>query len=76
MSKQMHSCPLSLFDRQLQLLQNAAKAVPPERRELLLLSVSKRLTSEPTDSAVIAALNAQLDRLPRFLSCDSKGAHK
>jgi hypothetical protein len=72
----MHPRPLSLSDRQLHLLQSAAKGVPVARRELFLQSVARHLTAEPTDEAVIAALNAQLDRLPRFFSCDSKGANK
>jgi hypothetical protein len=41
-----------------------------------LEGLARRLGAEPTDEAVIAALNAHLDRLPRFFSCDSKGANK
>jgi hypothetical protein len=63
---------LSLSDRQLRLIQTAARAVPVERRDLFLQNVAKHLTSEPTDSAVIAALNAALDRLPRFSHATAK----
>lgn len=68
----MHPRPLSLSDRQLHLLQSAAKAVPVERRELFLQSVARHLTAEPTDEAVIATLNAQLDCLPRFKYATAK----
>jgi hypothetical protein len=54
---------LSLSDRQLRLVTNAAKAVPQERRDSFLREVAAHLTSEPSDAAVLAALNVQLDRL-------------
>ena len=63
-ANKMHPRPLSLSDRPLHLLQSAAKAVPAERRELFLQDVAKHLTSEPSDPAVVAAINAQLDRIP------------
>jgi hypothetical protein len=59
---------LSLSDRQLRLLQDAARAVPPRQREQFLQKVANHLAEEPSDSAVIAAINAQLDRLPVFLT--------
>jgi len=55
--------PLALTDRQLNLLKNAAKAVPPRQREEFLQTVSRHLFGEPSDNALVAALNAQLDRL-------------
>jgi hypothetical protein len=62
--------PLSLSDRQLRLVTNAAKAVPLARRDDFLRQVAAHLTSEPSDIAVEAALNAQLDRIATFLICD------
>ncbi len=67
-----HSRPGSLSDRQLRLVLNASKAVPIQQRESFLQKVVDHLSAEPTDAAVIAALNAQLDRLPRFFLCDAK----
>jgi hypothetical protein len=55
--------PLSLSDRQLRLVTAAAKAVPQSRRDSFLKEVARHLTSEPSDAAVLAALNVQLDRL-------------
>ncbi len=68
----MYSRPVSLSDRQLRLVLNASKAVPIERRELFLQKVTSHLSADPTDDAVVAALNAQLDALPRYFLCDSK----
>jgi hypothetical protein len=68
--------PLSLSDRQLRLVTTAAKAVPVTKRDEFLQKVAKHLMPEPSDNAVASAINAQLDRLPRFFSCDSKGANK
>jgi hypothetical protein len=65
------SKPLSLTDRQLGLVQAAAKAVPVQRRDAFLQSVAKQLAAEPTDQAVMAAVNAQMDRISNYL-CDSK----
>jgi hypothetical protein len=55
--------PLSLSDRQLRLVQQAAKAVPVNRRDDFLQKLAAHLTSEPSDAAVQAALNAQMDRI-------------
>jgi hypothetical protein len=60
--------PLSLSDRQLEFLQNAARAVPVRQREEFLQKVAKHLLPEPSDNAVAAAINAQLDRLPVYLT--------
>ena len=51
--------PLSLSDRQLEFLQNAARAVPVRQREEFLQKVAKHLLPEPSDNAVAAAINAQ-----------------
>jgi hypothetical protein len=56
--------PLALDDTQMDQLLAAA--------ELLPTHIARRLTAEPTDEAVIAALTAQLDRLPRFLYATTK----
>jgi hypothetical protein len=42
--------------------------VPPRQREQFLQKVANHLAEEPSDSAVIAAINAQLDLLPGFLT--------
>lgn len=63
--------PLSLSDRQLWLVTKAAKAVPVSHRDHFLQQVAAHLASEPSDDAVQAALNAQLDRLSIILLCDS-----
>jgi hypothetical protein len=47
--------PLSLSDRQLRLVQTAAKAVPVSRRDEFLQKLAAHLTSEPSDAAVQAA---------------------
>ncbi len=66
------SKPLSLSDRQLRLIQEAAKAVPVPRRDDFLQKVTAQLCAEPTDQAVLAAVNAQLDLLShRYFLCDS-----
>jgi hypothetical protein len=60
--------PLSLSDKQLRLMQTAAKAVPPRRRDEFLKCVASRLGETPTDQAVEAAISAQLaiNCLPAF----------
>jgi hypothetical protein len=64
--------PLSLSDCQLRFLIEAAKAVPVHRREAFLQQVAAHLAAEPTDQAVQAALNAQLDRLSHSFRCDTQ----
>jgi len=63
---------LSLTDRQLGLIQQAAKTLPVSSRDEFLRGVARHLGDEPTDKAVIAAVDAQLaiNRIPIFL-CDS-----
>lgn len=60
--------PLSLSDRQMQLVRNAARAVPVSQRDQFLQNVAARLVDAPSDAAVAAAVNAQLDRVPVFLT--------
>jgi len=67
--------PLALSDRQLQLVTSAAKAVPVRQRSDFLQAIANHLASEPTDAAVLAVVNSQLDLLPRFL-CDSATTKK
>lgn len=55
---------LSLSDRQLRLVQSAAKAIPAGRRDEFLQKVAAHLLPEPSDAAVSAALNAQMDGWP------------
>ena len=63
--------PLALTDKQMRLVQNAAQAVPVRRRDEFLQRLAAQLTSEPSDAAVQAALNAQLDALTHVFLCDS-----
>jgi hypothetical protein len=58
------TAPLALSNRQLRLVQRTALAVAPPQRDAFLHAVARHLTAEPSDYAVQAALNAQLDRLP------------
>jgi hypothetical protein len=55
--------PLALTDRQLRLVQMAACAVPVPKRDEFLQKVAKHLTSDPSDAAVAAVVNAMLDRI-------------
>jgi hypothetical protein len=55
--------PLALTDRQLRLVTRAAQAVPPAQRDEFLRALARHLVAEPSDYAVAAALNAQLDKL-------------
>jgi len=52
---------LALSDKQLALLQRAARSLPVGERDHFLQSVAAHLTGAPTDDAVIAAINAALD---------------
>lgn len=68
----MHSKPLALTDHQLRLVTDAAKAVPVNRRDEFLQRLARHLTHKPSDAAVLAALNAQLDALTTHVfMCDS-----
>jgi hypothetical protein len=58
---------LSLTDRQLQLVKDAARAVPVNARDGFLQDVARRLADEPSDAAVAQAVNVTLDRVPVFL---------
>ena len=52
---------LALSDKQLALLQRAAASLPVGERDHFLRSVAEHLSGQPTDDAVIAAINAALD---------------
>lgn len=64
--------PLGLTDHQLALVRRAAKAIPVVRRDDFLVAVARRLAPEPSDAAVEAAVNRQLDLVPVFSSTPSK----
>jgi hypothetical protein len=64
--------PLALTDRQMRLTQAAAAGIPVARRDEFLQRLAAHLTAEPTDMAVQAAVNVQLDVLPLY---DSKGVN-
>ena len=52
---------LRLTDAQLALLQRAAASLPVGERDHFLQAVAAHLSGQPTDDAVIAAINAALD---------------
>jgi hypothetical protein len=60
--------PLALTDRQLQLVKNAVRAVPVNARDGFLQDVARRLAAEPSDAAVMQAINVVFDRVPVFLN--------
>jgi hypothetical protein len=55
--------PLSLTDRQMRLVANISKTLPVDCREQFMAALARHLTPEPSDAAVAAALNAQMDAL-------------
>jgi hypothetical protein len=55
--------PLSLTDRQMRLVQDVAKALPIDCCDEFLQRLARHLTPKPSDAAVVAAINAQLDVL-------------
>jgi len=62
--------PLSLSDRQLQLVRDAARSLllSLPLRDQFLQGVAARLTGEPSAAAVTQAINIVLDRTPVFLN--------
>jgi hypothetical protein len=61
---------LRLTDRQLALVERAARGLPIEARDGFLKTVAAHLNGDPSDAAVNSAINIALDRLPLFV-CDS-----
>jgi hypothetical protein len=53
--------PLALTDRQMWLIRKGAAALPVTARDEFLRQVTARLTLEPSDAAVAAAVNVVLD---------------
>lgn len=64
--------PLALTDYQLRLVRQAAETMPVSSRDEFLRGVARHLGNEPTNEAVIAAIDGQLaiNRVPTFL-CDN-----
>jgi hypothetical protein len=62
--------PLALSDHQMSLVRRAAAALPENARDELLRAVAAHLSESPSDAAVAAVVNAQLDRnlTPMFLT--------
>jgi hypothetical protein len=56
--------PLSLTDRQLTLVRNAARAMPVNARDQFLRDVASHLADTPSDAAVMMAINVTYDRVP------------
>lgn len=54
--------PIGLSDRALSLVQRHARALPVDQRDKFLRDVAARLASEPSDDAVVQALNVVMDR--------------
>lgn len=56
--------PLSLPKRQLRFVEAFIKSIPASHRPGFLISVARHLVGpDPSDSAVFAALNVELDRI-------------
>jgi hypothetical protein len=60
--------PLSLSDKQLHHVQQTIKGVPPRQREAFMAKLGAMLAAEPSDDAVLAALNRHLDLLPSAMA--------
>jgi hypothetical protein len=63
---------LSLSDRQMTLVQNSARSLPQQQRDRYLRSIADQLVGEPSDAAVVAAINVALDRVFAFQQYESK----
>jgi hypothetical protein len=63
---EQQSHPVGLSDKALALVQRHAAALPVDQRGRFLESVTARLAPEPSDDAVLRAVNAVLDRWPRW----------
>ena len=63
--QQLHSRPpLQLSDRQRHLLDRAVRACPPDRKDAFLADVCRHLAGpEVSDEALMASINAQMDRI-------------
>ena len=64
----MKHSPLALSDHQLDLIKQAARALPVSERDLFLQNVARHLAGEPSDGAIMQAINNVLDRVPVFLT--------
>ncbi len=60
----MHRAPI-LTSHQSRWVNNAAAALPLDRREDFLRRVHRRLAGDPCDSAVMTVINMVLDVMPR-----------
>jgi len=60
---------LALTEDQMRLVERAARGLAVEARDGFLKTVADHLTGDPSDDAVVAAVNVALDRLALFL-CD------
>jgi hypothetical protein len=67
--------PLRLSDRQMQLVRRAAAAMPQGSRHGFLQTIARMLADEPSDAAVVAAINSAMDRISLFV-CDSAAEGK
>jgi hypothetical protein len=65
---QVRTTPIALSDTQLALVRDAARAVPVMQRDQFLQNVAARLADEPSDAAVMQAINSVFDRIPIFLA--------
>jgi hypothetical protein len=60
--------PLALSDHQMSLVRRAAASLPVNARDGFLQDVARRLAAEPSDAAVMQAINSVFDRIPIFLA--------
>ncbi len=61
-----------LTDRQMRLVQAAAKSLPPHLRDAFLSYIADRLVGSPTNIAVQAVVNIALDHAMAFACAPSQ----
>lgn len=66
---------ISLSDRQLRLVQQAAASLPVALRDRYLRQIADQLVGHPTDTAVVKAVNVALDRAYAFLNHQGVSQH-
>ena len=62
---------LMLTDKQRRLVRTATRAVPPAKRDEFMQKVSQHLTDNPSDHAVSAVVNHQLNLLLHVYMTDA-----
>jgi hypothetical protein len=71
MSEMTRPHGLSLSDQQMRWVQRYAQNLPVELRDKYLRVIADRLTGEPSDSAVMAAINIAIENVNTFMEYDN-----